>query len=348
MIINFIANDNNNFFIRGIHMINIVNTSREPYFNLALEEYFVKHKSLGDDLLILWQNEPTIVVGKNQNTYEEINTEYVKENNINVVRRLSGGGAVYHDLGNLNFTIIKNESSFHQNDFSFFALPVIGCLKKLGIAATFDGRNDILIDGKKFSGNAQYFHKDIVLHHGTLLFSSDLTILSKALNVKKEKFESKGVKSVSSRVTNISAYLDETVTLEDFRRHLTISMFGEDENAIQNYTLTQEDLAAIMKLRDSKYKTFEWIYGNSPKMSYKKDTRFAAGTISLAMEIKDGVIQDFVLYGDFFEGKPSEELKQFFIGKRYDKVELESVLCNIKISEYIHLLDNEEFEQLLF
>jgi lipoate---protein ligase len=329
-------------------MINIINNSKEPYFNLALEEYFVKHKSLNDDLLILWQNEPTIVVGKNQNTYEEIDTDYVEKNNIKVVRRMSGGGAVYHDLGNLNFTIIKRESSFHKNDFSFFALPVIACLKKLGIEATFDGRNDILIDGKKFSGNAQYFHKDMVLHHGTLLFSSDLTVLSKALHVKKEKFESKGIKSVNSRVTNISDCLEDTVSLDDFHRHLTISMFGENENSIQNYTLSDEDISAIMQLRDSKYSTWEWNFGNSPKMTYQKEMKFASGAIALSMNIEDGIIEDFLLCGDFFEVKPVEELKALFIGKRYDKSGLEALLSNIKISEYIHLLGNEEFEQLLF
>lgn len=128
----------------------------------------------------MWQNEPVIVVGKNQNTYEELNNEYVNSNNIKVVRRLSGGGAVYHDLGNLNFTIIESNLNIHKNDFSFFALPVIACLNKLGVKVTFSGRNDILIENKKFSGNAQYFYRDKSLHHGTLLFISDLTVLSKA------------------------------------------------------------------------------------------------------------------------------------------------------------------------
>jgi len=324
-------------------LINIINNSTDPYFNLALEEYFVN-----DDVLILWQNEPTIVVGKNQNTYEELNLGYVDKNNIKVVRRMSGGGAVYHDLGNLNYTIIKNDGQLYKNDFSFFALPVISCLKKFGVSSTFDGRNDILIDGKKFSGNAQYFYKSKILHHGTLLFSSDLTVLTQALKVKKEKFESKGIKSVKSRVTNISDYLQEVIPLSEFRKSLTISMFGENDNSIQNYNMSDEDVSSIMQIRNSKYNTWEWNFGYSPQMSYKKEIRFDAGDISLTMDIKEGKIYTCKLYGDFFEVKPTEELERLLTGERYDKTQLGSLLLNVNISEYIFSLKNEEFEQLLF
>lgn len=329
-------------------MINIINNSTDPYFNLALEEYFVKHKDLNDDILILWQNEPTIVIGKNQNPYDELNLDYVEKNNIKVVRRMSGGGAVYHDLGNLNYTIIKSEAQYYRNDFSFFALPVISCLKKLGVTATFNGRNDILIEEKKFSGNAQYFYKNKVLHHGTLLFSSDLTVLAKALQVKKEKFESKGIKSVRSRVTNISDYIKEMITLSDFRETLTISMFGENEKSILNYTLSDEDISSITTLSNSKYRAEEWNFGHYSNMSYQKEIRFDAGSISLAMNIKNGRIDGCKVYGDFFEVKPVEELEQQFIYKQYNKLELELLLHNVNISEYIHSLNNEEFKQLLF
>lgn len=329
-------------------MINIINNSKDPYFNLALEEYFVKYKELNDDILILWQNQPTIVVGKNQNTYEELNLDYVDDNNIKVVRRMSGGGAVYHDLGNLNYTIIKNNGQLYKNDFSFFALPVISCLKKLGVVATFEGRNDILIDGKKFSGNAQYFYKNKVLHHGTLLFSSDLDVLSQALQVKNCKFDSKGIKSVKTRVTNISAYVKETVSLDDFHNSLLISMFDENEKSIQNYTLSEGDISEIKQLKYSKYDTWEWNYGHSPQVNYHKEIRFNAGSVILTLNIKDGIIISCKINGDFFEGKPIEELEQQFTNKRYDKLELESMLCNMNICNYIHSLSNKEFKQLLF
>lgn len=329
-------------------MINVVNNSKEPYFNLALEEYFLKNKDLQDDILILWQNEPTIVVGKNQNTYQELNIDYVTEHNIHVVRRMSGGGAVYHDLGNLNYTIIKNDAESYRNDFSFFALPVIDCLKKFGIGATFNGRNDITIDGKKFSGNAQYFYKDKVLHHGTLMFSSDLTVLSEALNVKTEKIESKGIKSVKSRVTNIGEFMEIPIPMNEFIDSLIISMFHEDKQSIQNYQLTAEDITAILELRNIKYNTWDWNFGKSPEMSYQKEMRFTSGYVSVSMIINDGLICNFKINGDFFEGKPVEELEQIVEGKRYDRTELETLISQLDVSDYIHLLKNEELIKLLF
>lgn len=329
-------------------MINIINNSKDPYFNLALEEYFVKHKNLNEDILILWQNEPTIVIGRNQNTYEEIDINYVNKNNIEVVRRMSGGGAVYHDLGNLNYTVIKNDGGKSKNNFSAFALPVISCLEKLGVSATFDGRNDILIEGKKFSGNAQYFYKDKVLHHGTLLFSSDLTVLTRALQVKKEKFESKGIKSIESRVINISDYLKKRISLSEFSKLLTISMFDQNEKEIRTSELTHHDISSIMEIRNNKYCTWDWNYGHSTQMSYKKEMRFSAGSISLAMNIKNGIIYNCKLCGDFFEVRPTEELEQMFTGKRYDKSDLERLMHDVNVSEYIYSINNDEFSQLLF
>ena len=329
-------------------MINIINKSNDPYYNLALEEYFMKYKDMEEDILILWQNEPTIVIGKNQNAYEEINRDFVEKNNINVVRRMSGGGAVYHDLGNLNYTIIKNDGKLYTNDFSFFALPVVACLKKFDVDAEFNGRNDITIDGKKFSGNAQYFYKKKVLHHGTLMFSSDLTTLSQALNVKREKMESKGIKSVKSRVTNISEYIKNDITLTNFRDSLLISMFHEDRASIQNYDLTNEDISVITEIKSTKYNTWEWNYGKSPQMSYQKELRYPAGSVSLKLYIKDGIIENCNLYGDFFEVNPVEELMKKMEGKRYDKSEIVAILKEVDIQEYIYMLSNEEFKLLWF
>ena len=329
-------------------MIHVVNTSTDPFYNLALEEYFLKVKNLQDDILILWQNEPTIVVGKNQNTFAELNIDYVMNHNIYVVRRMSGGGAVYHDLGNLNYTIIKKDAWAYQNDFSFFALPVISCLKKYGIEAAFNGRNDITIDGKKFSGNAQYFYKEKVLHHGTLMFSSNLTVLEKALHVKMDKMVSKGIKSVKSRVTNISEFMKTPISLTEFRDSLIMSMFHEDERSIQKYKLTEEDTAAILELRNSKYDTWDWNYGKSPQMSYQKEMRFASGSVCVSMCMNEGIIQNFKINGDFFEGKPIEELEQMFDGIKYSTMELDTLVNHLDVSEYIHLLENEEFKELLF
>ncbi|MCX7884318.1 MAG: lipoate--protein ligase [Caloramator sp.] len=328
-------------------MINIVNNSNNPYFNLSLEEYFLKYKELDDDLLILWQNEPVIVIGKNQNAYEELNLEYIKNNNIKVVRRLSGGGAVYHDLGNLNFTIIEKNSVSHKNDFKFFTEPVVNCLKDLGVEnVEFSGRNDILIDGKKFSGNAQYFYKNSLLHHGTLLFSSDLTVLSKALNVKNEKFESKGIKSVRSRVTNISEYVD--ISLLKFKELLIKRIFEEKNEEVKNYELTEEDYEKINELVKKKYGTWEWNFGQSPNFNYKKELKCDAGFVCLNMNVEEGVIKELKILGDFFEKEPVEELEKQFIGIKYDLKIIENIIDNIDVKEFILKLQNKDLMKLFY
>ena len=187
-------------------MLCIKDSHTDPYFNIAADEYALKY--LEDDCFMLWRNEPSIIVGKHQNTLAEINVDYVMKNNIKVVRRISGGGAVFHDLGNLNFTFVKNAGEDAQGDFRKFTQPILDVLQSMGINAKFEGRNDLTIDGKKFSGNAESIWKNRVLHHGTLLFSAVMTDLSAALKVNPLKFQDKAVKSVRSRVTNISEHLD--------------------------------------------------------------------------------------------------------------------------------------------
>lgn len=326
-------------------MINVINNSLNPYFNLALEEYLFKNRELGDDVLIVWQNEPTIVVGKNQNTCAEVNMEYTDANNIKVVRRMSGGGAVYHDLGNINFTIIVDKASL-RNDFSFFTSSVISCLNKLGVEAEFSGRNDILIDGKKFSGNAQYFFKNKVLHHGTILFSTDLTVLSKALNVREEKYTSKGIKSVQSRVANICSFLKPGITVGDFKALLVKSIFEDLNEKIKNYSLSSEDKKNISELVERKYGTWEWNFGSSPEFMYNKSIRFLGGTITVKLNIEQGMIKDIELEGDFFENRPVEELEHLFVNQRYESTNLSSLLNRLNVSEFICNLTNEDFLKL--
>ena len=242
-------------------MLLINNTNTNAYFNLAMEEYFLKNTN--EDIFLLWQNENSIIVGKNQNTLSEINYDYVKENNIKVVRRLSGGGAVFHDLGNINFTFIScNDNSF--SDFKKFTMPIVEALKELNVHAEFSGRNDLLIDGQKFSGNAQYNYKNKVMHHGTLLFSSEINDLSNALKVKPSKFQGKSVKSVKSRVTNISSHLDKEMTVLEFKDYLMDFINKRDENS-HFYELNDKDIESINKLVEEKYSTWEWNFGYSPK-----------------------------------------------------------------------------------
>ncbi|SDJ97469.1 lipoate--protein ligase [Natronincola ferrireducens] len=329
-------------------MISIKNNSNDPHFNLALEEYALKYLNPEENYVILWQNEPSVIIGRNQNTIEEINTTYVKEKGINVVRRLSGGGAVYHDFGNLNFTFIvtiKDEGDV--NNFKKFTEPVIKALAKFGIEAELSGRNDITIDGKKFSGNAQYFYKNRLLHHGTILFDSNLGVVQETLNVKQEKIESKGVKSVKSRVTNIHPYLKEKITVDAFKEAL-LNYLLEGEEDKKQYTLTKEDLRKIKELMEERYLKWGWNYGESPKYSIQKNKRFIWGGLDLRLEVKSGIIQDCVIYGDFFGHHEISTLTEKLKGIQYREEEVAEALKNIDLSPYFKGIEEGDFLACMF
>lgn len=324
-------------------MIQVINNSRNPAFNLALEEYFLKRKDLAEDVLILWQNAPTIVIGKNQNAWREVNFDYIKTHGIALVRRLSGGGAVFHDSGNLNFTIIKANASLSQNDFAFFTQPVVQCLCEMGVPAQFNGRNDIEIEGKKFSGNAQYIWHDRLLHHGTLLFNSDLTMLTNALNPSAAKIEAKGIQSIKSRVTNIVDYLGDDISLEDFKDRLVASF--RDNALMQLYELRTEDYREIDKLMTERYGTKTWNYGENVTRQIEREKRFVAGTVAVWLDIKNDIINDIKIYGDFFEAAPVTELEKLLQG--ICLTEVRALFASIEVVEYIKRLTNAELLSLL-
>ena len=234
----------------------------DPSYNLAMEQYVFDCLPRDRMYFMLWQNDNAIIVGKYQNTIAEINEEAVRERGIRVVRRLSGGGAVYHDMGNLNFTFITDVGESNALDLKLFCEPVVRTLATLGVKAEVNGRNDITIDGKKFSGNSQYIRQGRVMHHGTIMFDSDLSVVSEALRVDPTKIQTKGIRSVRSRVTNVSEHLPEKVTLPEFRRILLENILKE--NPGEAYPLTQDDLAAVEKLRAERYATWDWNYGFSP------------------------------------------------------------------------------------
>lgn len=329
-------------------MISILNECKDPHFNLALEEYVVKFLDPKEDYIILWQNEPSVIIGRNQNTIEEINSKYINENNINVVRRLSGGGAVYHDFGNLNFTFIVNNDRDVVSNFKKFTEPVINALRKLGVAAEFSGRNDITIDGKKFSGNAQYYFGRRLLHHGTILFNSDLTVVQNALNVKQDKIESKGVKSVKSRVTNVYPYLPSKITIDEFKDTL-LKFFLNDENYVENqYKLSEDDLSKIRDLMDKRYSKWEWNYGESPAFDIEKGKRFGGGKLELRFNVNDGVINNLKIFGDFFGKKEVNDLEDLLIGKQYREQAIRSVLDNIDFGEYFSGISIDDFIDCMF
>lgn len=311
-------------------MLLINNTSTNAYFNLAMEEYFLKNTN--EDIFMLWRNESAIIVGKNQNTLSEINYEYVKENKIKVVRRQSGGGAVFHDLGNINFTFIScNDNSF--SDFKRFTMPIIDALKNLNIQAEFSGRNDLLIDNQKFSGNAQYNYKNKVMHHGTLLFSSEINDLSSALKVKPSKFIGKSVKSVKSRVTNIANHLEQDMTVLEFKNYLMNFINSKYENNCL-YQLSEEDVNEINKLVEEKYNTWQWNFGHSPKYALNNEIKYPGGNIEFSLNVEKGLIKEIKFFGDFFGKKDVSYIEDLLKNTNHNEASIRSILNNIDINNY--------------
>ena len=326
----------------------IESLSNNPYYNLAFEEYCFKNLTRDEDFVYLWINSPTIVVGKNQNTLEEINLEYIKKNNINVVRRITGGGAVYHDLGNLNFSIFTNAIGKEKIDFGQINIPILKSLEKFGIKAELSGRNDLTLDGKKISGIAQSVWKKRILNHGTILFDTDLGVLSEALNVKADNMESKGVKSVKSRVTNIKPYMTDDISILEFKDMLLKHIFKDIGEEPTEFKLSTEQLEEIQTLYEDRYSKWEWNYGESPDFGWKNYKRFTSGSIELRLQIKAGLIQDAKIYGDFFGTKEVSGLEEKLKGVKYDKEDIEALLDEVEISDYFGNVSNEEFLSFMF
>lgn len=327
-------------------MYYIESDSTDPRYNLALEQYAFDALSTDRNVFMLWRNDNAIIVGKHQNTVGEINPAYVKENGILVVRRLSGGGAVYHDLGNVNFTFIVSAGNLAAFDFASFCRPVIRALASLGVQAEINGRNDMTIDGKKFSGNAQYCKRGRVMHHGTILYDSDLSVVGAALNVPRDKIESKGLKSVQSRVTNIKAYMAEDIPVEAFMRALRDAMFRE--NGMVEYTLAPEDIASVKKLQTEVYDTWDWNYGASPAYSIRKERRIeGCGKIEVHLNVEKGVVTDAAFHGDYFGNADAADIAAILKGRRLEAGVLAEAFSGVNIGEYFHNLDMGNFIAIL-
>lgn len=319
----------------------------DPRINLAIEEYALKHLDINESYLLFYINEPSIIIGKNQNTIEEINTEYVEANSLHVVRRLSGGGAVYHDLGNLNFSFITKDDGESFHNFLKFTEPVINALKKMGVNAELSGRNDLTVDGRKISGNAQFSTRGRMFSHGTLMLDSEIENVVSALKVKKDKIESKGIKSIRSRVANISEFLNEKITIEQFREILLKNIF-EDSKDIPEYKLTEEDWKEIDKISKERYQNWDWNYGKSPKFDYEHSHRFPVGSIDIRINVNKGEIKECKIYGDFFGVGDVSEIEEKLAGVRYEKSEIEKALADVEIKHYFGNVTKDEFINLVY
>ncbi len=300
--------------------INLKNTN--PFFCLAAEEYLLKN--FDEDIFMLWQSEDTVVVGKHQNALGEINYPFVRENNITLARRISGGGTVFHDAGNVNFSFIKNVNSPAEISFKQFTEPVVNALSKLDIIATTSGRNDLLIEGKKISGNAEHIFKNRVLHHGTLLFNSDLKNLGQAIKVVPGKYESKAVKSNRSSVANISSFLKKEIPIQEFIQFLIDVQLENSENTF--YELNETDIQEIEILVSEKFKNWNWNYGYSPKYSFKSELEIDGKRLSIQMNVKKGIIENCVISGEYFSIEVAAELSVQLQNKRHFFEDIQNTL----------------------
>jgi len=319
----------------------------DPHLNLALEEFILRNFDRGEDYLLFYINEPSIIIGRNQNTLEEINQAYIEENGIHVVRRISGGGAVYHDLGNLNFSFITDYDNKKLNNFRDFTSPVIKALNNLGVNAELKGRNDILVNEKKISGNAQFSSVKRMFSHGTLLFDCNLDEVQKTLNVKMSKIQSKGHKSVRSRVANISEFLQTPMDIQTFRKKIIEEIY-EEQNHFKSYYLTAEEWGGVKKLKKEKYDQWEWNYGKSPKFNIHRTQRFSIGEIDIRIFVEKGYIESIKFFGDFFGKEPVETIEKILTGKRYDLHEIKKALDSIAIHDYFGDVDKQELVNLLY
>lgn len=326
-------------------MLFVKNQSLDPWFNIASEEYLLKH--FDKEIIMLWRSNPSIIVGKHQNTLAEINLEYVTKNNIPVVRRLSGGGTVFHDPGNINFTFIKGTDKENLVNFRFHTQPVINFLKSMGVDASFEGKNDLRVNGLKISGNAEHIHKNKVLHHGTLLFDANLAHLNEAIRAKEELFESKAVKSIRSTVANISRFLQKPMLCEEFLQKLE-NYFFQQYPSLEKYEFHASDIKTINQIKEEKYLQWEWNFGWSPVYIFKNLINYNKMRLALEMKVVKGRIEFADISIDNVKLPDDDAIFISLRNTQHKPEEIEKILAETDFLGFNSLSDPWELTGLFF
>jgi lipoate-protein ligase A len=326
-------------------MLCILNNCTDPYFNIAAEEYFLKNFTR--DFFIMYRNSPCVIIGKHQNTLAEINTEYIFENNVKVVRRISGGGTVYHDFGNLNFTFIKNGKYSELNDFKKYTKLIIEVLRELSINAKFEGHNSLTINGKKISGNAEHIYKNRVLHHGTLLFSTEIKNLEKALYVDSNKYDDRAVKSIRSQVTRISDYLKTNLNIFGFRNKIFEYVLKNIPEAAL-YVITEQNKKKILELVELKYADWNWNFGNSPKYSFKNTIKTGNAKFNIRLLVEKGIIKEISILPEGCKTAKVGLIQHILKDVPHKQENIYTVLYPLKGKELFIKLNLDEFVKALF
>lgn len=330
-------------------MLYVESHSFDPEYNLSFEEYLFKYLPLDEDEYVtLWQNEPAVIIGKNQNAWAEINREYIEENQVKVVRRITGGGAVYHDLGNLNFSFVTKDRRAGKIDFSLYYKPIVAALRAMGVDAELSGRNDITVDGKKVIGASQSIWKGRVLSNGCILFDVKMESLASALNVRPEKLVTKGIASVRARVTNIKPYLGSDKDVNDFKALLLQEIFKQFGEEPREYKLTEQDHQEILKIKESRFGRKEWNWGQSPKGSFRNGAKFPFGWVEISTNIIGGKLRDVNILGDFFGTEDVSEIASALEGTEYDKENIEKVFMRFELPKYFGAVEAKDLADLFF
>ena len=321
------------------------NPSTNPYYNMAFDEYCLESLPIDEPVFFLWQNRPAVIVGYNQEVNTEVNLDYLKEKGIDLVRRVTGGGAVYHDMENLNYTIVGRSEDL-ERDYPEYASIMVKALQTLGVPATLSGRNDILVEGRKVSGFAKRVCKDRLMVHGTLMYNVDVDVLTHVLNPSTTKLQSKGIASVRSRVANLCDYLPEIPDIQTFSQRL-------EEILSNNYTdteyqLTETDLANIQRLTDKKFATWEWNYGRSPKATLVHSARLACGTVEIHLTLAENRIASCRFGGDFLGNLPTSDVEKVLQGVVYEPLAIQKCLQQLEISNYFDKVMAEDLVRMMF